>query len=111
MKYIIFGSFNTGDHWQEYADNKQELARVLDKVKNNPCVVSYTVDRAYYILDEASEGRNNRSKYETKGAAMREARYLIKFAKVFGIRRHVEVEICGKIIFNRRTTGTKYARG
>lgn len=43
MKYIIKGTFNTGDEWSETANNKSELEYIVHKVLQNECVAYYEV--------------------------------------------------------------------
>lgn len=112
MLYIITGIFNNGEKWTETADNKKELARVLEKVNNNPTIIHASVDRAMYIVDDWSENRGTRERYTTKAEAMKHAKAATRRARVFGIRSHVTVEIEGRpgYIYSKYTTGSKYAK-
>jgi len=73
MKYIIVGKFNTGERWTETADNKRELAAVLEKIESNPTCGAYEVRKAMYIVDDWSENRGTHERYATKAEAMQHA--------------------------------------
>ena len=69
MLYLITGVFTTGESWTETADNKRELAAVLEKIESNTACGPYTVRKAMYIVDDWSENRGTHELYATKQAA------------------------------------------
>lgn len=112
MLYVISGIFNTGEKWTETADNKRELAAVLEKIESNTACGPYEVRQAMYIVDDWSEGRGIHERYTTKAEAMQHARTATRRARILGIRSHVTVEIEGRpgYIYSKYTTGSKYAK-
>ena len=112
MLYIITGNFNTGERWTETADNKRELAAILEKIESNTTCGPYTVRQAMYIVDDWSENRGTHERYTTKAEAMQHARAATRRARILGIRSHVTVEIEGRpgLVYSKFTRGSKYAR-
>ena len=42
-RYKLTGCFNTGDYWVEVANNKDDIAWVMDKIYSNPTVVKSSI--------------------------------------------------------------------